>query len=347
MTATLLTAADRQTLTIGRAARELGIKRSEFDLAVHLGRIRTVPDEGGGGRRVAAEEIERLRRQEGFPDALTAAVRTVGTTEGAALMGIAPTRFTRLARAGLLVPVRFYLNRYRAVVWHYLAEELSQFAAEEANAPLLKGRTLPPDLLARLREGVDLRARNWRGRHGGFLRRQAGDHPWERAGAVAALLDPVQIAEIVPDPYERAHLYRFRPGPPVHGAPGSPTVLLAERLMTADDPHEIGWLRYDLTVAMDEARDLRPAPRPAPKPPAAAPRDTKPLRAEARETEPRGVELGVTEPQGVEAGVNEPQGVRAGQMEPRGVEQRDPEAAPTPQPPRERGLLGRLLRRGQ
>ncbi|MEU3840145.1 DUF6397 family protein [Streptomyces sp. NPDC028635] len=294
MTGTTLTTADRQSLTIGRAAREVGIKRSEFDLAVHLGHIRTVPDEGGGGRRVPAEEIERVRGQEGFPGALTASVRTVGTTEGAALMGIAPTRFTRLARAGLLVPVRFYLNRYRAVVWHYLADELSRFAAEEGNASLLKGRTLPPDLLARLRDGVDLRARNWRGRYGGFLRRQAGDDSWERAGAVAALLGPEQIAEIVPDPHERAHLYRFRPGPPVHGAPGSPAVLLAERLMTADDPDEIGWLRYDLTVAVNEARDLRPVPSPVPAPsPVLAP------------------------------------------------------PAPARQPSRERGLLGRLLRRGQ
>ena len=41
----------------GRAARELGLKRGEFDLAVHLGHIRTLPDEGGGGRRVARSEI--------------------------------------------------------------------------------------------------------------------------------------------------------------------------------------------------------------------------------------------------------------------------------------------------
>ncbi|POX49920.1 hypothetical protein C3489_23790 [Streptomyces sp. Ru71] len=284
MAGTTLTTADGQTLTMSRAARELGLKRAEFDLAVHLGRIRTLPDEGGGGRRVPAGEIERLRGQEGFPEALTEAVRTVGTTQGAALMDIPVNRFTRLARAGRLVPVRFHLNRYRAVVWHYLADELSQFAAAEDNAPLLTGRTLPPDLLARLKEGVDLRPRNWRGRYAGFLRRQAGDHPWQRAGAVAALLDPVQIAQVVPDPGERAQLYRFRPGPPVHGTPGSPAMLLAERLMTADDPHEIRWLRFDLTVAMQEARGLAPLPGPAAAPPAA--RDAEPRDAEPQDAEP-------------------------------------------------------------
>ncbi|MFF9092783.1 DUF6397 family protein [Streptomyces sp. NPDC014802] len=308
MTAHTLTTADRPTLTIGRAARELGLKRSEFDLAVHLGRIRTVPDDGGGGRRVPSAELERLRCQEGFPGTLTAAIRTVGTTEGAALMEIAPTRFTRLARLGLLVPVRLYLNRYRAVVWQYLAAELQQFAAAEEHARLLTGRTLPADLIARLKDGEDLRPRNWRGRHLGFLRRQAGDDPWARAGAVAALLDPVRIAEIVPDPYERAHLYRFRPGPPVHGAPGSPAVLLAERLMTADDPHEIGWLRFDLTTALAEAREDRPAPRPAPV------GETQPGEATTRQTPAQ--------------------------------QQPEPACQPeTPRPPR--GLLGRLLRRGQ
>jgi len=74
-----------------RAARELDLKRSEFDLAVHLGRIRTMPDEGGGGRRVARAEIERLRSDPGFPEALRASVLAVGTSEGAAVMGVPAT----------------------------------------------------------------------------------------------------------------------------------------------------------------------------------------------------------------------------------------------------------------
>lgn len=244
-----------------RAARELGLKRGEFDLAVHLGRIRTLPDEGGGGRRVTRAEIDRLRSADGFPESLLESVRAVGTTQGAALMEVTTTRFTRLARLGLVAPVKFYLNRYRAVVWLYLAEELRQFAAGGDNARLLNGRT-PEGLRDQLAAGLDLRPRNWRGRHLGFLLRQADD-PWERAGALAALLDPIQIAEIAQDPYERAHLNRFRPGPPTHGAPGSPSAHLAERIMTADDPDEISWLRADLARALDEARRRRPAPRPA------------------------------------------------------------------------------------
>lgn len=253
------------TCTPARAARELGLKRREFDLAVHLGHIRTVPDEGGGGvRRVARSEIERVRASKGFPEALLERVNTVGTTEGAALMQVPPGRFTRLARLGLVVPVHFYLNRYRAVVWMYLAEELRQFAADEENTPLLKART-PEGLRDQLDAGLDLRPRNWRGRHLGFLLRQTDD-PWQQAGAVAAFLDAVQIAEIVNDPYERSHLNRFRPGPPVHGAPGSPAARLCEQIMTADDADEVAWLRADLTRAMDEAREHRPAPRPTAKP---------------------------------------------------------------------------------
>ncbi|MGW0869288.1 DUF6397 family protein [Streptomyces sp. NPDC002740] len=247
-----------------RAARELDLKRSEFDLAVHLGRIRTVPDEGGGGRRVAREEIERLRSDPGFPDALRASVLAVGTTEGAAVVGVPPARFTRLARLGLVVPVRFYLNRYRVVVWLYLADELEQFAADGTNAFLLSGRT-PEVLRSQLAAGVDLRPRNWRGRHLGFLHRQA-DGPWQRAGVLAGFLGPLKVAELVEDPYERSHLNRFRPGPPAHGTPGTPAAHLVEKIMTADDPDEIDWLGYDLARTLDEARAEQPAPRPFPKP---------------------------------------------------------------------------------
>ncbi|MGY6019075.1 DUF6397 family protein [Streptomyces spinosirectus] len=246
-----------------RAARELGLKRGECDLAVNLGHIRTVPDEGGGGPRVAGTEIDRLRAEENFPETLKKRVEAVGTREGADLLKVSHGRFTRLARLGVVVPVRFYLNRYRAVVWLYLAEELRQFAADETNAPLLARRT-PADLRERLETGLDLRPRTWRGRHLGFLRRQAGDHPWAYAAAVASLLDAAQVAEIVQDPYERTHLNRFRPRPSAHGAPGSPAAQLAESLAMAQDADEISWLRADLAQAVSEARTLQPAPRPDP-----------------------------------------------------------------------------------
>ncbi|MGW6486003.1 DUF6397 family protein [Streptomyces sp. NPDC055056] len=249
------------TTSLGRAARELELRRGEFDLAVHLGCVRTLPDEGGGGRRVARAEIDRLRSEAGFPETLHERVKAVGTTEGAALMGMTTTRFTRLARLGLVVPIKFYLNRYRAIVWLYLAEELQQFAADEKHAPLMKGRT-PEGLRGQLEEGVDLRPRNWRGRHLGFQLRQSED-PWARAAVVASLLDPAAVAEVAQDPYERAYLNRLRPDRASGAAPDSPAALIAERIMTADDPDEIGWLRADLRQTLSEAREDRPAPRPS------------------------------------------------------------------------------------
>ncbi|WP_220212954.1 DUF6397 family protein, partial [Streptomyces sp. WELS2] len=244
------------------AARELGLGRGDFERAVQLGCIRTVPDEGGGGgRRVERAEIERVRAQDGFPESLLDRVRVVGTAEGAALMEIPAGRFSRLARLGLLVPVAFYLNRYRAVVWLYLVEELRQFAAEADNARLLKGRT-PEALRGRLAAGADLRARNWRGRHLGLLLRRA-EGPWERAGAVAAFLTPVDVADIVKDPYERAHLNRFRSTPPGYGVPGSPATHTAEQITTAQDADEIGWLRSELARLVEEARGVSPVARPA------------------------------------------------------------------------------------
>ncbi|MFE2582333.1 DUF6397 family protein [Streptomyces sp. NPDC059378] len=251
------------TVATSRAARELGLRRGEFDLAVRLGRIRTVPDEGGGGaRRVAHSEIERLRAAADFPEGLRAGVRVVGTREGAALMDVTAARFTRLARLGLVTPVKFYLNRYRAVVWLYLADDIRQFAAKEEHRWLLTGRT-PEALRDRLRAGVDLRPRNWRARQLEFLLRQA-DGPWQRAGALAALLAPDQIAETVTDPRERARVDRFCPDPPAQGAPGSPTARIAETIAMAADPDEIRRLRADLTRAVEQARRHRPVPRPAP-----------------------------------------------------------------------------------
>lgn len=261
MTSSTITRLRRNAYPPGRAARELGLKRSEFDLAVHLGQIRTVPDEGGGGRRVTSCEIDRVRATDGHPGALRQRLRLVGTTEGAQLMDISVGRFTRLARLGLFSPVRFYLNRYRAVVWLYLADELEEFTTVEENTPLLTARRMPEGVRDLLDEGVDLRARNWRGRHRGFLLRLAED-PWESAGALAAFLDPVRIAELVPDPYERSHLGRFRPAPPAHAAQGSPAAHLIEKIMTADDPAEIAWLSTELNRALDDARSFRPAPRP-------------------------------------------------------------------------------------
>ncbi|WP_414497790.1 DUF6397 family protein [Streptomyces sp. CRN 30] len=253
-------ASSDSSLAPGRAARELGLKRSEYDIAVGLGRIRTVPDYGGGGRRVTRAEIERLIAREGYPESLRRSVKAVGTAEGAALMQVSKARFTRLARLGLLVPVKVYVNRYRAVVWLYLAEELRQFASDEKNAALLKGRA-PERMREELADGEDRRARNWRERRLGSLLRQADD-PWARAAAAASLLDPVDLSAVVRDPYERSRLHRFRPAPALHGAPGSPTAELAQEIGTATAADEIDWLRTEVVRLVDAAREHSPAPRP-------------------------------------------------------------------------------------
>ncbi|GGS61220.1 DUF6397 family protein [Streptomyces badius] len=246
------------TVAAGRASQELGIRRAEFELAVHLGLIAVVGVPGGGRPRVHEDEVARLREQPGFPDALVERVRTVGTAQGAALLGIAPARFTRLARAGCVSPVTFYLNRYRAVVWLYLADELASFAAREPE--LLAGRT-PPAMRTMLESGVDRRARNWRSQRIDRLLDRTTD-PWARTAVQASALDPVQLAEVVDDPYERAYLVRVRPEP-VFGRPGSMAAREAmAELMLADDPDEILWRRVNLTLELDAAREGRPAPRP-------------------------------------------------------------------------------------
>lgn len=251
-------AAPAGTVAAGRAAQELGLRRAEFELAVHLGLIAVVGASGGGRPRVPEEEIARLREQPGFPDALAERVRTVGTAAGAALLDIAPARFTRLARAGCFSPVTFYLNRYRAVVWLYLADELAAFAGREPE--LLAGRT-PPGMRTMLESGADWRARNWRSQRIDRLLSRTPD-PWARAAVQASALDPVQLAEVVDDPYERAYLVRVRPEP-VFGRPASLAAREAMGELTpADDPDEILWRRINLTLELDAAREDRSAPRP-------------------------------------------------------------------------------------
>ena len=249
---------DAVTLPAGRAARELELKRGEFELAVHLGLISTVTQPDGARPRVSGEEIERLRGREGFPESLRKKVRTAGTAEGAALLGISPARFTGLARVGYFSPVAFCLNRYRAVVWLYLAEELTAFAAREPG--LLTGKT-PAGMRTRLEAGTDWRARNWRSCRIDRLLSRTAD-PWARAAVQACALDPVQLAEVVDDPYERAYLARVRPEA-VFGRPGSVSGREAMgELMLADDPDEILWRRVNLALELDRARETRQAPRP-------------------------------------------------------------------------------------
>ncbi|MFJ4856647.1 DUF6397 family protein [Streptomyces sp. NPDC088730] len=242
----------------GRAAAELVLKRGEFELAVHLGIVRVEVRRSGGRPGVRQEELDRLRSQDGFPGALRERVRTVGTAEGARLLGISPVRFTRLARAGCVTPVAFYLNRYRAVVWLYLAQELGALAARSPE--LLVGRS-PVWMRDRLDSGRDCRPRNWRSRRIERLLSLAED-PWARTAIVAQALDPAQLAEVVDDPYERAYFARVLPEP-VFGRRGSAATQDAMgRLMLADEPDEILWRRVNLIMELDSAREDRQAPRP-------------------------------------------------------------------------------------
>ncbi|WP_406864871.1 DUF6397 family protein [Streptomyces sp. HUAS MG47] len=249
-------------LSPGPAAQQLALKWDEFALAVQMGLVRTLP--GTGPRiRVETGEIERLRAAPDFPDGLRERVRAVGTAEAAELLSVSSERLTWLARTGHVRPVRFYLNRYNTVVWLYLAGELRSFA--EDHPGLLKAR-MGREARDRRAAGEDRRPRNWRARRLGLLLR-ATDDPWERAAAIAYLLDPVQLAEVVGDPHERSFLLRLRPALPAGLPEGASAREIADRLMVADDPDEILWHRTSLTMALGEARRLQEAPRPAARPP--------------------------------------------------------------------------------
>ncbi|SFE11626.1 hypothetical protein SAMN05216251_101573 [Actinacidiphila alni] len=245
-------------MTLNRAREELGLDFSLFELALQLGEIRTVP-RGAGQWRVPVDEVTRLRDAPGHPQALLDRLALVTSTEGAALMGVSRDRLVRLARLGMIRPVRWYINRYRALVWVYLGHELREFAA--ASPALLEGR-LPAGLRATLNAGEDQRARGWRSRRVAQLVRDCHD-AWEEAAVWAALLGPEVTDDAVPDPFERARLRGIRaalpPGRP--GALATPEVI--RKLTTADDPDEITLALVALADALGRARAEQPVPRPA------------------------------------------------------------------------------------
>ncbi|MGK5639217.1 DUF6397 family protein [Streptomyces sp. URMC 126] len=235
----------------GRAARELGLKAGELELAVQLAEVRTTAGWGPGSpRRIRREDIERHRSADGFPDALKGRLRTVGTKEGAELAGIAPARFTRLARSGLLVPVRFWINRYGAVVWQYLASDVTDFVTRRS--ALLTGR-LPAELRTPTGGGGDRRGERWRGLRVEQLEAQAED-PWQRVAAVAAVLPPDRLVRAVPDPADRAWVSALRPALTTVRPEAPAGRAAVEGLLFADGPEEIARYQARVASAVAEAR---------------------------------------------------------------------------------------------
>lgn len=256
----------REALGMQRAREELCLEAEEFEVALQTGEVRTAPAVGGR-RRVVREDVDRLREEEGFPDRLRARLELVGSIEGAALIGISRERFTRLAKGGFLRPVRWYVNRYRAVVWLYLAEDVRRFA--RAQPALLEGR-LPAALRDALDEGEDRRARGWRARRVEELVRDAED-AWAEASAWSALLGPEAAAEAVPDERERAHLRRLCPALPAGSTGSYATRELIEAQTVASHPDEVTFAQVSLADALLRARAAGPAPHPERATPAAAP----------------------------------------------------------------------------
>ncbi|MGY3677767.1 hypothetical protein ACVWXU_001390 [Streptomyces sp. TE33382] len=170
------------------------------------------------------------------------------------------------------------------MVWLYLADELAAFATRE---PALLAGTSPAGMRTMLEAGADWRARNWRSQRIDRLLDRTAD-AWARAAVQASALDPVQLAEVVDDPYERAYLARVRPEP-VFGRPGSVSAReVMGELMLADDPDEILWRRVGLNLELDRAREYRAAPRPGEErvPPTALPDGPPP--GQGRHSTPEG-----------------------------------------------------------
>ncbi|MFF5703240.1 DUF6397 family protein [Streptomyces sp. NPDC012794] len=233
------------------AAGELGLSRGEFARAVQLGLVRAGPRAASGAARFTRAELDRVRAAPGFPQELRAQVETMAGTDAAArVLEVGPSRFTRLARCGHLMPVGYRINRYRAVVWLYLATELREFAARE---PGLLSGAAPPQDRELMAAGADLRPRRWRGRHVGLLLARTTDL-WERAAVLASVLPDDEARAAVPDPAERIVLAALAPPPP-YGHPRVPAAAaVARRLLLAEPPEETLWYRAGLDFALARAR---------------------------------------------------------------------------------------------
>lgn len=248
------------TLSRCRAAGALSLTYWEFDAAVQLGHVATVPGAAPWQRRVPRAELDRLRCARGFPAALRDRVRLVNAAAGAELLRISPARFARLARGGCFAPVSFYPDHHGLVVWRYPAAELR--SAARLRPDLLTG-PLPGGLRRALRSGADWRPRRWRSRRTSLLTRHARG-PWERAAVPAAVLDQAAVRAAGPDTRELELLRRLRPplaaDAPLWPPSGArhPSVRAA---LTATDPEEAQWYARALQRALHDARRAGPGSR--------------------------------------------------------------------------------------
>ncbi|WP_369200043.1 DUF6397 family protein [Streptomyces sp. PU-14G] len=243
-------------VAVRTAAKELGLRLREFELAVQLEEVRTVPGPPGRPRRVPREELERLKAVPDFPGGLRERLRVMGAREASELLDISASRFARLARAGCFRPVALYVHRYRAVVWLYRADELREFAE---NSPSLLAGRLPAGMRAALDAGADHRAPSWRARRVAQLARQA-ETAGERAAARASVLGEDALAEVVPDPGERAELRRLRPGLLKVRSESVATQDMLEKLCLAEGEEEVRWHRLMLEAELESARAAACAP---------------------------------------------------------------------------------------
>jgi Family of unknown function (DUF6397) len=329
----------RALLTLSRARDALGLDYDEFDVAVQIGEIRTVTC-GPRTWKVPPEEVDRLRAEAGHPQPLLDRVRLVASADAAKELGIGRERFVRLARAGYVRPVRWYVNRYRALVWMYPARELPALAEQ---SPALLHGPLPEGLREAVAQGEDERARGWRARRVAQLVRDAYD-PWDEAAVWAALLGPEIIDAALPDPYERAQLRKLRAALPP-GRTGPVTPEQVRELTTADHPDEIALGLVALADALGRARVLRPAPDPvgaspwalAPPPARFAPMTSAPLLA----TELASAEVPSGSAPSPQAG-SAPRSAAPSPLEPSPGREPEPQARPVAR----RGLR-RLLARGR
>ncbi|MFE7675601.1 DUF6397 family protein [Streptomyces albidoflavus] len=259
------------------AARALGVRQSELETAVGLGLLATTEGTGEPGERpkVPASEIRRLLPSVDHPDGLRAQVATTGARDGAALLGITEERFAKLARLGLLTPVRCHLNRYHCVVWRYLADELR--AVRRHQAPHLTGQ-LPPPLRQLLATGDDARPRTWRRRVLAQRLGRAGT-TWERAAAVAALLPRSDTAALL-TPDKQRSLDAVRPRPLFVRARSATAERALEPLARALPGPETEQYAAEFAELLDEARTT-------PRPPHRVPRLRRPAGRLRRPTPTR------------------------------------------------------------